>query len=365
VADSNKTEKPTPRRRRKARDQGQVARTRELSGILALIAAVCVFGWQASNVALEWRGFLQSTFNVSVADSLTPASPVLFWIRWETIRWILPTLSAAWIVAVLVSVGQGGLVFAPEAMVPKPERMNPASKLQQMFSISSLSGLLKTLPPFICITYLTYGVFTRHWAEVVQASNLDLRSAVQLFLSLILEIGWKSLAVLVILATVDYLITWRKHEGDLKMSKEELREEHKETEGNPAIKARIRRLQRQVQRRQMLLDTEAATVVVTNPTHFAVALKYDPQMEAPIVVAKGRDQLAQEIKDVARWSNIPIMENPPLAQALFRFVAIGQQIPAKLYAAVAEILAAVFRAQARARQNVRSKTPAGQKTGPK
>jgi flagellar biosynthesis protein FlhB len=353
MADANKTEKPTTRRRRKAREQGQVARTRELSSILALIAAIGVFSWQASNVALEWRGFLQSTFNVSVGESLNPSSPVLFWTRWEALRWTFPIMCAAWAVAVITSLMQGGLVFAPEAIMPKPERMSPANKLQQMFSISSLSGFLKALPPLVCILYLTYGVFSRRWPEIVQASNLDLNSTVRLTLALILEIGWKSLAVLVILAGVDYLITWRKHESDLMMSREELREEHKETEGNPAIKARIRRLQRQVQRRQMLLDAETATVVITNPTHFAVALKYEPQMEAPVVIAKGRDQLAQEIKDVARWSNVPILENPPLAQALFRFAAVGQQIPAKLYAAVADILAFVFRAQQRARQNMR------------
>ena len=353
MADSNKTEKPTARRRRKAREQGQVARTRELSSIFALIAAIGVFSWQSSGVALEWRGFLQSTFNMAVNDSLNPSSPVLFWTHWETLRWMFPTICAAWVAAVVISLMQGGLVFAPEAIVPKPERLSPANKLQQMFSISSLSGLLKAVPPLVCILYLTYGVFTRHWPEIVQASNADLASSVRLTLALILEIGWKSLAVLMILAGVDYLITWRKHETDLRMSREELREEHKETEGNPAIKARIRRLQRQVQRRQMLIDAETATVVVTNPTHFAVALKYEPHMEAPIVVAKGRDQLAQEIKDVARWSNVPILENPPLAQALFRFAGVGQQIPAKLYAAVAEILAFVYRAQQRARQNMR------------
>jgi len=353
LADSNKTEKPTSRRRSKAREKGQVARTRELSSVLGLSAAFAVVGWQSFNMAQDWRGFLQSTLNMSVGETLNPSSPVLFWIRWQVMRWMLAPLSAAWAVALVTSIMQGGLVFAPEALALKPERMSPANKLGQMFSISSLSGLLKTLPPLICVMYLSYGVFSRNWTQIVQASNVDVGSSARLTLSLIFEIGWKSLLVLIILAGVDYLIVWRKQEGDLKMSREELREEHKETEGNPTVKSRLRRLQRQVMRRQMLLDTETATVVITNPTHFAVALRYQPDMEAPIVVAKGRDQLAQEIKDTARWKNIPIMENPPLAQALFRFAAIGQQIPAKLYTAVAEILAFVFRAQARARQNIR------------
>jgi flagellar biosynthetic protein FlhB len=356
LADSNKTEKPTPRRRLKAREKGQVARTRDLSSILALAAAFAVFGWQASSMAQDWRGLLQSSLGTSVEETLNPASPALLWMAWEILRWTLPGMGAAWLVAISASLAQGGLVFAPEALVPKPERMSPADKLGQMFSISSLSGLLKAIPPLICITYLTYGVFRSHWTEIIQASNVDLKSSAQLTVSLIIEIGWKSLLVLVILAAIDYFIVWRKHESDLKMSREELREEHKETEGNPAIKSRIRRLRRQVQRQQMLLETKTATVVIANPTHFAVALKYQPEMEAPVVVAKGRDQLAQEIKDVARWSNVPIMENPPLAQALYRFAEIGQEIPAKLYTAVAEILAFVFKAQARARQAMRAAT---------
>jgi len=138
------------------------------------------------------------------------------------------------------------------------------------------------------------------------------------------------------------------------MSRQEVRDELKQNEGNPAVKGRIRRLQRQMRRRQMLRDTEKASVVITNPTHFAVALQYTMDMEAPIVIAKGRDFLAQEIKEVARWHNIPIMENPPLAQALYKTVEVGQAIPSALYTAVAEILAFVFRAQAMARQQART-----------
>ena len=350
MADSSKTEKPTARRRKKAREKGQVARTRDLSGILAIIAAVGLVGWQASNMAQAWRSLLQSSLNVSVNEVLTSRSSVLFWSFWGVIRWTAPIMLGAWTVAAASGIMQGGLVFAPEALAPNPERLSPVNRLQQMFSISSLSGLLKSLPPVLCVLYITYVAFNHHMAEIVRASNLGVGTIGQVMLSLLFEVGWKSLLALGVFAGIDYFIAWRKHEGDLKMSREEMREEMKETEGNPAIKARIRRLQRQVRRRQMLLDTEAATAVVTNPTHFAVALKYDSAMEAPVVVAKGRDLFAQEIKDVARWNNVPIMENPPLAQALYRLVSVGQQIPAKLYTAVAEILALVYRAQAQARQ---------------
>jgi flagellar biosynthetic protein FlhB len=349
MSDSNKTEKPTSRRRQKAREKGQIARTRDLSGLGAVIAAIVLVGWQGSAMVEAWRGLLQSSLNLSVGEVLEPSSSVLFTVRWQVVRWIAPAMLAAWGVAAFASVAQGGFVFAPEALAPKAERFNPASKIQQMFSITSLSSLLKSLPPAVCVIYLAYSSFRSHWTEIVQASNVPLGSVAHLALSLIIEIGWKSLTVFLVLACIDYFLTWRKHESDLMMSQQEIREEMKETDGNPQIKGRIRRLQRQVRRRQMLKETEKATVVIVNPTHFAIALQYLPTMRAPVVLAKGRDHFAQEIKDVARWHNIPVMENPPLAQALYRLVSVGQEIPAKLYTAVAEILALVYRAQAQTR----------------
>ena len=171
MADSNKTEKPTSRRRQKARDKGQVARTRDLSGIGAVIAAIVLVGWQGSAMVEAWRGLLKSALEVSVGEVLTPGSSILFWTRWQVVRWIVPSLMGAWIVAAAASVAQGGFVFAPEAMAPNFEKFNPASRLQQMFSITSLSGLMKSLPPAVSIMYLAISSFRTHWSEIVQASN--------------------------------------------------------------------------------------------------------------------------------------------------------------------------------------------------
>jgi flagellar biosynthetic protein FlhB len=151
--------------------------------------------------------------------------------------------------------------------------------------------------------------------------------------------------VLLAWAMVDYFLTWRKSESDMKMSRDEMRQETKDSDGNPQIKMRIRRLQRQMRRQMMLRETEKATVVVTNPTHFAVAILYQMDMGAPVVIAKGRNLLAQKMKELARWKEIPVLENPPLAQALYKTVDVGQSIPSKLYTAVAEVLAFVYRAQ--------------------
>lgn len=348
MADSNKTEKPTQQRRRKAREKGQIARTRELPSVLACSAALAIFSWQASQSIQEWRGFLRSTMEWSTRQA-APETTLFLWSGWQVLRWTAPAMLGAWVVSFTTSVMQGGLVFAPEALIPKLERMSPANKLGQMFSLTGLSGLLKSLLPFAAILYLGVGVFRQHWPAIVLASGLELRAFASLVSTLAFEVGWKALLVLLAWAGVDYFLTWRKLEGDLRMSKQELRQEHKDTEGDPTIKGRIRRMQRQARRQQMLKAAETATAVVTNPTHFAVALRYERDMPAPMVVAKGRDLIAEQIKEVARWHGIPTLENPPLAQVLYRTVAVGQEIPAKLYIAVAEILALIHRAQAQAR----------------
>ncbi len=316
-------------------------------GALALVA------WQVPDVERQWRGLLQNSLDLSVQESVTASGPILFWSACAALRWIVPIVAAAWVLSVSGGLAQGGLIFAPEALALKPERMNPAGKLKQMFSLAGLSGILKSLLPFGIIVWIGYATISKHWGTVIHASELGVRAFAGFIVSVMGELVWKSGLVLVGWAGVDYLLVWQKNESDLKMSRQDMKDEAKQTEGNPANKGRIRRLQRSLRRRQMLRDTEKASVVITNPTHYAVALRYEMEMAAPIVVAKGRDFLAQEIKEVARWHGIPILENRPLAQALYKTVEVGQPIPGALYAAVAEILAFVFRAQARARQQAK------------
>jgi flagellar biosynthetic protein FlhB len=354
MADSSKSEKATPQRRKKAREQGQVARTRELSSSLAWGGALAVIAWQVSDVPRLWRGLFQNALDLSIREPLRPGGPILFWMAGSVMRWIVPVVATAWMLSVSAGVAQGGLVFAPEALSLKPERMSPAAKLKQMFSLAGLSGLLKSLLPFSVIVWIGISTITKHWQTVVRASELGVRAYAGFLIGVIGELVWKSGLVMVAWSGIDYLLVRQKLEGDLKMSRQDLRDEAKQTEGNPTNKGRIRRLQRSLRRRQMLRDTQKASVLITNPTHFAVALRYEVTMDAPIVIAKGRDFLAQEIKEVARWHDIPILENPPLAQALYRTVEVGHPIPGALYAAVAEILAFVFRAQAQARQQART-----------
>ncbi len=355
MADANKTEKATPQRRKKAREQGQVARSRDLSNALAWGGVLGLVAWQAPRAANQWRGLFQATLDVGVREPITGSGPVMFWSAMAIFSWIVPILAAAWMLALAGGVAQGGMILAPEALAPKLEKLNPGGKLGQMFSLSGLSAILKSLLPFSVILWIGISTISDHIGDVVTASMTSVKTFSALLASLTWQLCWKSGLVLLAWAGIDYLLVWQKLESDLKMSRQELRDEAKESEGNPQVKGRIRKIQREMRRRQMLRDTETASVVITNPTHFAVALRYEMDMEAPVVVAKGRDLLAEEIKQVARWHGVSIMENPPLAQALYRTVEVGRPIPADLYRAVAEILAFVFRAQSQVRQQAGKK----------
>lgn len=350
MANDDKTERATPRRREKAREQGRVARSREVAGALIGFAGLLLVLWISNGELERWRQSWRTWTNLAWQSDFDPATPILMWAGTAALRWILAPAALIWILAAGASVAQGGFVFSAEALAPSLERMSPAKKLGQMFSLSGLAPVAKSLIPFSVLLYLGISILTRDWELLIRAGQMPASLLGQLAYERALEICWKSALVLLLWAGIDYLLQRQKLESDLRMSKQDLRDEYKETMGNPSVKARLRRLQRQMRRRRMLKDVERATVVVTNPTHFAVALEYRPEMAAPMVIAKGLNALAEQIKQVARWHEIAIVENPPLAQALYRSVEIGQTIPAKLYAAVAEILAFIFRAQMRAQQ---------------
>jgi flagellar biosynthetic protein FlhB len=233
----------------------------------------------------------------------------------------------------------GGISFHVSAIGFKPDRINPVSNLKSLFSLRAAARLGKSLLPAALLAVfavqrigrqLTIPPFSTARLEVLGADvyGLLLAAAWLLF-------GWSA---------IDFAVEWQSRESRLKMSRQELRDEYKETQGSPQIRSRIRGLQRQMRRRRVKADVAKAAVVLTNPTHYAVALGFDfATMEAPKVVAKGRNLLAEEIKAEARWAGVPIIENPPLARSLYRSVEVGQAIPVDLYAAVATILAYLYR----------------------
>lgn len=349
MADANKTEKPTPRRQKKAREQGRVARSRDLSSGLAFMAAILCVGWTAARFPAAWRGFSAQILNQAAAGDLATAS--LLTGTAETVLTLAgPILAVAMLAALGGAVAQGGFVFAPSVLQPQFSRLNPVTRIQQLFSLPALARMLRAVLPVGAVAYLLAGTLSRSAAEILYASRLTPRGVAVLIFGGAYELAWKSALVLLVWAVADFFLERQHLAGELRLTRQELKDDFKETEGNPLIKGRIRRLRRQTLRKRMLEDAKRASVVITNPNEFAVALEYKPAMAAPMVIAKGRNLLAQQIKQVARWHGIPMVENPPLAHALYRAAEIGQYIPPKLYRAVAAVLAAIYRAEQRAQK---------------
>jgi flagellar biosynthesis protein FlhB len=348
MAEQGKTEKASPRRRQKAREQGQVARSRDLTAGLGAMTAVVCCAWQMPAFASAWRSLLRQGLEVAAThpDQLVP--------KWHDALPIFRGIALAgglsWLVATAGGLAQGGLVFAPSALAPNWKRLDPATHVEQLFSLAALSRLLKSLLPTAVVVYIAIAGLARDWPRFPALLHASRTTLPAFATGRMYEVAWKGSLVLLVWAGADYFLERQRHENELKMSRQDQKDEFKEMEGNPANKQRIRRLQRQTRRRRMLKDVERAAVVITNPTEFAIALEYRMEMDAPVVVAKGRNLLAAQIKEIARWKGIPMIENPPLAHALYRAVEVGQAIPAKLYAVVAEILAAIWRAQTRATQ---------------
>jgi flagellar biosynthesis protein FlhB len=353
VPEANQTEKATPQRRKKAREQGQVARSRELPSLLAIAGATGTVMLMSHGMASHWRSFYSGLLGSAAGDNFSAGGPVLFWSAVEVLRWTVPVFLVALLFSGAAGLAQGGVTIAPAALQPKFERFNPSNRLGQILSLTSVSNLGKSLFPFGAILLLGISALRSHWAELVRVSETDIRALSSVVAALALNLVWKAALVLLAWAAVDYGLVWRQNENQLKMSREEIKQEHKESDGNPHTKRQVRKVQRAMRKRRSLQAAATATLVVTNPTHYAVALRYEPGMSAPEVVAKGRDLLAQKIKQIAYEHGVAVMENKPLAQALYKTVEVGDSIPAQLYQAVAEVLVVVFRAQQEVREQER------------
>jgi flagellar biosynthesis protein FlhB len=348
VPAENKSEKATARRKHKAREKGQVSRSRDLVTALTLISVTLMLAWDPGLWVGRWRDLFGRLLATGNSSEIGLGTPIISWTALTVVQWVGPVLSLALGVAVLSNVVQGGLVFAPEAFQPNWDRLNPANNLKQLVSFSGLSRLLRSLIPSGAILYLAVTLIERDLPQIIRISRFGPRALLAEVGSLLFELAWKSGLVMLAWSAADYAFQKWNYDRSLMMTKQEVRQESKDTDGNPMVRGRMRRIRRAFMRRVLAKDVARATAVVTNPTHYAVALEYRPEtMAAPVVVAKGRNLLAERIKRIARWHEIPIIENPPLAQALFKATDVGQAIPPNLYAAVAEILAFLYRTKMR------------------
>jgi flagellar biosynthetic protein FlhB len=344
----NRTENATPRRRQKAQEKGQILRSRDLVSTMTLLSVVFLLAWNPEVWVGRWQGYFARVLNASVVGDWTQYAPVFGWTTLTVAQWVAPIFAVAFCVAVAGTLAQGGLIIAPQALTPNLQRLNPASNVKQLFSLAGFSRVLRSLLPSGAILYMALRLILNSAPLILHSARLHSRAALALMGRLCFDLAWQSGLVLFAWSGVDYLLQRQTYEKSLRMTKQEVKMEAKDSEGSPQIKGRIRRLRREILRRSLNKDVQRATAVITNPTHYAVALEYRPAtMAAPVVVTKGRNLIALKIKELARWHEIPIVENPLLAQALYKAADVGQMIPPKLYAAVAEILAFLYRAQTR------------------
>jgi flagellar biosynthesis protein FlhB len=344
----NRTEKPTVRHRKQAEKRGQILRSRELVSALTLLAVVFVIAWNPQEWIGRWRTYFSRVLDAGIGSDWSSQVPVIGWTHLAVAQWITPIFAVAFCVAIGSTVAQGGLVIASEALTLNVARLNPANNIKHLFSLAVFSRVLKSLLPSGLMMYLALRIMVNGAPMFLHSARLPIRATLALIGGMCYSVAWQTGLVLVAWSAVDFVLQRQTHEKSLRMTKVEVKQETKDDEGSPQTKMRIRRLRRDRMRRLLQRDMERATAVITNPIHYAVALEYRATtMPAPVVVAKGRNLIAQRIKELARWNSVPIIENPPLAQALYKSVEVGQMIPPQLYAAVAEILAFLYRTQMR------------------
>ncbi len=364
MADQDRSQKATPKRRQDARKRGQVVRSRELTGALGLLAVVLLLGWQARLGVESWRELLVQILGRGNSWDLRTVNRIVSMTGSTLLRCVAVPFALVWAITLISSVAQGGFVLSIDPLLPKLNRLSPVTNLRNIFSIGGLSRMLKSFVPVAVILFVAFEITRRDWTMTMASSRADVHPLLGWISSRLFELAWKCCLVLLAWSIVDYFLQRRQLESSLMMTKQEAVQEAKDAEANPLIRGAIRRRRREMRKRWSMKDVERATAVVTNPQHFAVALEYrPPMMPAPIVVAKGMDDVALQIKEAARWNSVPIVENPPLAQALYRATEVGEAIPAKLYAAVAEILAFLYRTQANLRNSMEAARTAA-RSGP-
>lgn len=345
-----KTEEPTQQRREDFRKRGQVAQTKELSSVFILLTSALML-WA---LARFFGSQVFDLFDKSLTDHLASASKAegslaaLQFVGEKFVLLVLPCFAVLWVMSAISSLVQVGFLNNEEALELKFERLNPVEGFFRIFSLKNLVEGVKSILKLIVVALVTYFILKGEInaiPKLMDSSVLDImiycgRVTLHLFVALGI--------VLLVISGMDYFFQWWELEKEMKMTKQEVKEELKSREGDPLNRSRMRRLQRELANRRMMEDVKTADVIVTNPTHLAVALKYDPtKAPAPRVVAKGAGVVAEKIRELAKELRIPIVENKPLARTMFKSLKIGQVIPRELYAAVAEVLAFVFRLKRR------------------
>lgn len=356
---ADKSEEPTEKRLRESREKGQIARSRELNTLAIMLAGaggLLAFGGSLGSALLS---IMSGNFSLS-REVIMDERSMTIWLLASgkvAVDALAPLFLALLIASIVGPIALGGWLFSAKAMAPKMSRMNPLAGLKRMFSAKALVELLKALAKFTLVLTVALAVLAANVDDLLAIAHEPIESAI---LHAAQVVGWSALWMacgLVLIAAVDVPFQLWDNKQKLMMTKQEVRDEYKDSEGKPEVKQRIRQLQREMAERRMMQAVPQADVVITNPTHFAVALKYDPSKgSAPVLLAKGGDFTALKIREIAQEHKVMLLESPALARAVFYSTELDQEIPAGLYLAVAQVLAYVY--QIRQYQAGKGKRPA-------
>lgn len=345
MADDQKTEQPTARRLEKARTDGNFPVSNELLAAALLCTALAFWGSFGSNAWGAWEQLLQRSIRLAFRTGV-PAPDLVYealGAGWPVLLWLLGGSLVLAAVAVATQLSQTGFRLSASKLQPDLARLNPLTRLAHLPQ-QNRQQLVRALLLLPVVAWLVHSVVRESWGQMLNLAAMPYHDGMAQGVQLARRALWQSVIVLGVIALVDVVQRRRRFFDDLKMSRQDIKDEAKESDGNPQAKAQIRRMMREFSRRRMMSAVPKATAVIVNPTHFAVAIHYVPgESAAPKVVAKGSDYLAARIRETALKNGVPIVENPPLARALYRAAEVGQEIPAALYRAVAEVLAYVYR----------------------
>lgn len=343
-SDLDKSEQPTDSKLKKAKEKGQIPRSRELTSLMILLVGIMLFWIMGTNFVSKLKTIIQQAMLIALRTdddkqiifNLINLLTAGFWA-------ILPIFVGLVIVAIIAPLSVGGLLFSLQSIKPNLGKLNPISGFKRLFSLRIFSELFKSILKVVLIAFAAALFLIHQFPNMLALPSMYLNNALSQVMQLLIYASLLIVLALIPMVGFDIFYQIWSNLKKLKMSKQEVKDEFKEQEGNPQIKGRIRQMQQAIARRRMMKDVPKANVIVTNPTHYAVALQYDEKtMSAPKILAKGTDNIASKIKQIAQEHQIPQLEAPPLARALYRHGEIGKSIPAELYAAVAQILAWVY-----------------------
>lgn len=341
-----KTEKATPKKRQDTRKKGQVAKSQDVNTAIVLLAVFSVLFIGGDYFYRILHNIFQYTFQQYLLMDLTEDNifMVFLAVLKELIFLLAPIMGAALIAGIAANYIQFGFLFSAETIKPKLEKLDPIKGLKRIFSLRAIVELLKSSLKISLVGIVVFGVLWSRKEEIFSLAKHSVESGFAILANLTAQMGIIASILLIFLAVLDYLYQKYEYEKNIRMSKQDIKDEHKNIEGDPLIKSKIKQRQREMAMRRMMEEVPKADVVITNPTHYAVALKYDEtKRDAPYVVAKGVDHLAQKIKYIAKQNDVMTVEDRPLARALYSQTEIGDTIPEEFFKAVAEILAYVYK----------------------